>query len=131
MSKRFVYFQPNSKDRKNRCGDCVIRAIAGATGQSWREVFLGLAPYALEKQDMPNSRECYEAYLRDHGFAYHGFRTRKGERRPTVKKFAKTHKEGTYIAFVKNHVVCIRDGKYYDTWDSGDRCLYGYFEHVG
>ena len=131
MGKRFVYFQPNSKDRKNRYGDCVIRAIAGATGQPWQAAFEGLIPYALSAQCMPNGRPCYEAYLKDHGFTYHGFRTRKGEHRPTVEKFAKEHKEGVYIAFMKNHVVCIRDGKYYDTWDSGNYYLYGYFERIG
>lgn len=30
-----------------------------------------------------------------------------------------------------NHVVAISDGSYYDTWDSGDCCLYGYYYKEG
>ena len=64
------------------------------------------------------------------GFKYTGVSNKKGTKRPTVDSFAKEHKKGTYIASVAHHVVAIVDGKYYDTWDSGYKSLYGYYELI-
>lgn len=61
------------------------------------------------------------------GFAYYGISNKKGSKRPTVAGFAKENK-GTYILKVANHVVALVDGIYYDTWDSGYKSLYGYYE---
>lgn len=61
------------------------------------------------------------------GFDYQGISNKKGSKRPTVEQFAKEHKNGKYVLSVANHVVGCVDGKYYDTWDSGDCCLYGYY----
>ena len=33
--------------------------------------------------------------------------------------FAAEHPSGTYILALSGHVVCVMDGDYYDTWDSG------------
>ena len=48
----------------------------------------------------------------------------------TVDSFAKDHPEGTYIVSVAHHVVAVVDGCYWDTWDSGYKSLYGYYEKV-
>ena len=37
----------------------------------------------------------------------------------TVADFAAEHPSGTYILSLSGHVVCVMDGDYYDTWDSG------------
>ena len=122
----YKYYQPNKKDLKDKYGDCVIRALTKVTGKEWLEVFEDLLPYAREKQCMPNSKFCYEAYLKDKGFTYYGISNKKGSKRPTVSSFAKDHKTGKYYLNVANHCVAVVDGVYYDTWDSGDCCLYGY-----
>ena len=43
----------------------------------------------------------------------------------------KDHPTGRYIVTVAHHVVAVVDGKYYDTWDSGEKSLYGYYEKRG
>lgn len=121
------YYQPNKKDLKDKYGDCVIRALTKALGMEWMEVFEELLPYAKELQCMPNSKCCYEKYLTDKGFTYIGISNKKGSKRPTVQSFAKNHKEGTYFLNLANHVVAVVDGYFYDTWDSGDCCMYGYY----
>lgn len=125
---RYKYYQPNKKDIKDRQGDCVVRALTKVMNKTWLEVFNELIPYAIEIQCMPNSKTCYESYLKDNGFEYHGISNRKGSKRPTVESFTKEHKSGTFFLNVANHVVYVVDGIYYDTWDSGQRCLYGYYE---
>lgn len=127
-SRNYKYYQPNQKDLKDNYGDCVIRALTKVTGKAWVDVFDELVPIARELQCMPNGKPCFERYLTEKGFKYHGISNGKGTKRPTVDSFAKTHKSGTYFVKVSNHVVAIVDGVYYDTWDSGHKSLYGYWE---
>ena len=126
-STKFKYYQPNKKDIKDDYGDCVIRALTKVTGKEWLEAFEELLPYARELQCMPNGKPCYEKYLLDNGFTYVGISNKKGTKRPTVQSFAKEHKEGTYVLRVANHIVTVVDGYFYDTWDSGEKSLYGYW----
>lgn len=123
----YQYYQPNEKDIKDKYGDCVIRALTKVLNKSWVEVFDELAPIAREIQCMPSMKTCYEAYLKQKGFKYYGISNKKGSKRPTVESFTKEHKKGTYYLNVANHCVSVVDGKYYDTWNSGYKSLYGYW----
>ena len=42
--------------------------------------------------------------------------------------FAAEHPDGTYILALATHVVCVRDGDWLDTWDSGDETPLYYWE---
>lgn len=96
-------------------GDCTVRAISKAMDQSWDDTFVGLCDMGRCLYDMPSSNQVWGEYLRKNGFERYfipgGY---------TVKKFAVSHPHGTYVLPVQGHVVCIKDGDYYDTWDSGD-----------
>ena len=127
-SRNYTYYQPNKKDLKDEYGDCVIRALTKALNKDWLEVFDDLIPLSREAQAPYNSKVCYEAYLTQNGFAYHGISNGKGTKRPTVDRFAKDHPNGTYILRVAHHLVCVQNGQYFDTWDSGYKSLYGYWE---
>ena len=131
MNKYFQYYQPNKKDIKDKFGDCTIRALSKAWNCTWVEAFDKMIPICREYQtcnifNVPIAlrKEIFEKL----GFTYSGVSNKKGNKRPTVESFAKDNPKGTYIANVANHVVAIVDGKYYDTWDSGKCCLYGYFK---
>lgn len=129
--KRYVYYQPNEKDLKDEVGDCQIRAFSKVLGLSWLEAFDLTIPLCRELQtytifdcDLKKTK----AAMSNLGFEYTGISNKKGSKRPTVDEFAKKHPTGRYILSVANHVVACVDGKYYDTWDSGYKCLYGYYE---
>jgi len=119
----FEYFQPNI----HRCGDCHIRCICAATGLSWLEVFDKLVESARKNQwnvgEVDNITEC----LSDLGFTWVPIKPKRGEIRPTVARFARTHKDASYVMRVSNHVVGGHDGKYMDIWDCGYKSLYGYW----
>jgi len=134
MAKRFKYFQPNKKDLKDKVGDCQIRALCKTLNLSWVEAFDLTIPICRELQtytifdcDLKKTKEA----MRSFGFEYTGVSNKKGTKRPTVDSFAKNHPEGTFILSVAHHVVACVDGKYYDTWDSGHKSLYGYYQLVG
>lgn len=128
-NKNFKYYQPNEKDIKDEYGDCVLRALTKAVNKTWLEVFDELIVIAREVQAMPNNKHTYEKYLVDiKGFTYKGISNKKGSKRPSVTEFAKEHRTGTYVVRLAHHIVTIVDGIYYDTWDSGNEKMYGYWE---
>lgn len=127
-SRNYKYYQPNKKDLKDDYGDCVIRSLTKVLDMEWLQVFDELLPYARELQCMPNGKPCYEKFLKNKGFIYNGISNKKGSKRPTFDRFAKDHKTGTYVLRVAHHLVAVVDGFYYDTWDSGESSMYGYWE---
>ena len=127
-SKEYKHYQPNKNDIKDTTGDCVVRALTKVTGKDWLQVFDELVPIARRIQCMQNDKKCYQEYLKQQGFTYHGVSNKKGTTRPTVSSFARKHKQGTFLARVAGHVVAVVDGHFYDTWDCGEKSMYGYWE---
>lgn len=74
-----------------------------------------------------NCKYGFEHILKSNGYVYTGISNKKGSKRPTVDSFTKEHPEGTYVLIVANHYVCSKDGHYFDTWDSGEYSMYGYW----
>lgn len=129
--KVYQYFQPNDKDLKDKTGDCQIRAFCKVLNIPWVDAFDLTIPICRRLQTYTifdcNLEKTNEA-MREMGFEYTGISNKKGSKRPTVESFARTHKTGRYILKVAHHVVACVDGVYYDTWDSGYKSLYGYYE---
>ena len=127
----YKYYQPNDLDLQDKYGDCTIRALSKALNCTWLEAFDLTIPMCRENQ-VPNvffaPAKVRNKFLDELGFDYHGISNKRGSRRPTDAEFAKKHKKGTYILNVANHEVACVDGVYYDTWNSGYKSLYGYYE---
>lgn len=133
MSNNYVYYQPNELDKHDIYGDCTIRVLSKVFNCFWKEAFKRQIPYCLKYQ-VTSAFDCpakqAKIILKELGFEYHSIKVPKGSKRPTVESFAREHTAGRYIVNVARHVVAVVDGKYYDTWDSGDKCLYGFYELV-
>ena len=126
MKDRNKYYNPNP--RKKEVDDCVVRALCKATGKEWNEVYRRLCEIGLEEKVMPNEQNCYERFLKENGFTKIKLSIEKGSRRPTVSEMALKSENGrTYVCRITNHLVTAKDGFYWDTWESGDNCLYSYF----
>lgn len=121
--ENYEYFQPNT----HKCGDCAIRAVAKALDVDWEEAMTYLYNTARKINEAPTSAKSITETLKLFGFVWEGFRVRKGEARPTVADFAKTHEVGRCILRASQHVVCAIGGKYYDIWDCGAKPVYGYW----
>lgn len=113
----YSYYNPNPKSRS--VGDCVVRGISKATGKEWDEVFLALAIEGYIEKDMPSSNAVWGRYLRRLGYTRAVIPDR-GTESCTVAEFAGEHPRGTYILALSGHVVAVKDGCYYDAWDSGN-----------
>lgn len=112
----WVKYNPNPAH--NEVGDCTVRAICKATGEDWDKVYVGLTAQGLIMKDMPSANHVWGAYLRKKGFC-RKLVDDKEKDIYTVEDFAADHQSGVFILAIDGHVVCVKNGDYYDSWDSG------------
>lgn len=117
----------NPNPLKKNVGDCTVRAIALALNKEWDDIYLDLCLQGYVSKDMPSSNEVWGEYLTKRGWTMH----RLQDSCPmcyTIEDFCKDHPDGTYIVATGTHVVCVQNGNYQDTWDSGTKTPMFYFE---
>ena len=121
-----MYKEKNLNPSGKRTVDCVVRAIAYATGSTWERTYLELTMEGYEKHDMPSSNAVWDSYLRKKGFERHLI-PNTCPMCYTVKDFCKDHPNGMYVLATGTHVLAVEQGDYYDTWDSGDEVPIYYY----
>lgn len=121
------YVNPNPLKKKT--GDCVFRACSVALDLDWDSVFQDLCKIGLELKEPPNMKPAYNELLLCHGFEYLSIKVKKGSKRPTVNQVAKATKNTSLVIVCRlaNHIVTAKEGTFWDTWDCGDKSLYGYW----
>lgn len=121
----WIRYNPNPSGKL--VGDCTVRAITKATGESWEEAYCGITLQGLLLKDMPSNSGVWGSYLKRKGFR----RRAVPDTCPdcyTVEQFCEDHPEGLFVVAVHNHVLCVKDGNYFDAWDSGREIPIFYFE---
>lgn len=118
-----MFIQINVNPLDNDTGDCTVRAISHALGESWHRSYMGIVLEGFMFCDMPSQNKCWASYLR-----YRGYRRRMiPDEYYTVRDFCRDNPHGAYILALDGHVISVRDGNYYDTWDSGDKTVLYYW----
>lgn len=110
----FKRYNPNPLSKA--VGDCTVRALSAATGESWDKTYIALCAVGYELADMPSANAVWGEYLRRCGFE----RCVLPSAEPvTVAEFTAAHPRGAYVLALSGHVVTAVDGAYCDAWDSG------------
>lgn len=121
----------NNSPNGGKVGDCVIRAISTALGQSWEETYIELCLQGYLMSDLPSSNAVWNAYLKSKGY------TRELVRNDcpdcyTIADFAEEYPNGTYIIGTGTHATVIIGGDIFDTWDcSAEQPIYFYYKQEG
>lgn len=121
----FVQYNPNPVPH-NRVGDCAVRAVSKALDQTWEQAYVGICLKGFEQADMPSANHIWGSYLKDFGFTRHVIPAENVDSY-TVKDFAEDHPHGTYVLGLDGHVVCVKDGSWYDSFDSCDELVHYYW----
>lgn len=125
-----MYRNFNPNPTAARVGDCTVRAICGVTDRDWIDVYLSLAVEGLVVGDMPNANSVWGSYLRSLGFKRHVI----PDNCPncyTVADFCRDHPDGRYVLALNGHVVCVKGGDWFDSWDSGGEIPVYYWQKEG
>lgn len=113
----YRYYNPNPYGRN--VGDCTVRALSKAMDKAWSETYLALCVQGFIDGDMPSANSVWGNYLREQGYRRYII----PDTCPncyTVADFAQEHPDGAFIVALSGHVVCVKDGAVWDSWDSGD-----------
>lgn len=113
----YSYYNENPAGKA--VGDCTVRALSKALGQTWEETYVGLALEGFLRCDLPNADSVWGPYLVRSGFTRHML---PGSFQDcyTVADFARDNPNGAFILSMPGrHVVAVVDGQYFDSWDSG------------
>lgn len=119
------YFQPNPVKQEKQ--DCSVRAICAAESIDWLEAYDLLAKKGRELYSVSDGDRTIVGLLDDLGYTKHSVKVAKGMTRPTPYTLATDIPTGVIVCRVAQHWVTIKDGEYYDTWDSGDKGVYTYW----
>lgn len=122
----YAYYNENPAGKS--VGDCAIRAISIALGQTWEKTYVGLCLEGFMRGDLPNADAIWGPYLRKNGFQRH-FIPDDGIGAYTVSDFARDNPQGTFILSMPGrHVVTVVNSVVYDSWDSQNECPTYYWE---
>lgn len=125
----YTFVNLNPKGR--RTGDCVVRAIAFATSQSWDDTFDGLVALAKKMRSMPDCIDVFDKYLQSLGWVKMPAPRKDGNHRYTGKEFVKVF-EGVAVANIGgHHLTAIADHKIVDIWDCSNGSIGNYWVFKG
>ena len=114
-----MYVRENPNPNGVYAEDCVVRAIAIATGKSWDDVYINICLQGFIMKNMPSINKVWTTYLKSIGFKEQLIRDTCPDCY-TIRDFCYDNPKGTFILLTGSHVVAVIDGDYYDAWDSGD-----------
>jgi hypothetical protein len=124
----WIFDNPNPCRREEP--DCVVRAIAIATGKTWDEVHWDLCRLSHEHCTMPSVNWLWEMYLKRNGFEKFLLPDACPEC-VTVREFCKRYPDGTYVIGTGTHAIAVISGNYVDAWDSGGETPTYFFRKRG
>ena len=118
-------WNPNPAGR--HVGDCTVRAITKATGESWEHAYVGICLQGFLMCDMPSNNAVWGSYIRRKGFKKKAIPEDKPDDY-TVEDFCRDYPQGTFIVATSGHVLTVQDADYFDSWNSGKEIPIYYFE---
>lgn len=125
-----MYVKYNENPRGNyQAGDCAIRAIMIATGETWEKIYAALCVEGNYLGDWGNVNAAWDYYLRSRGFKRY-ICPNECPMCYSIADFAEDHPSGIYIAATGTHAVAVVDGNWYDSWDSAGEVPIYYYQKI-
>lgn len=130
MEENNCFEKYNANPKGKQVGDCTVRAISKILDEEWEKSYAEICLQGFIMCDMPSANHVWGAYLRKKGFK-RGLINNECPDCYTVKDFCRDNPRGRFLLSISGHVVTVIDGKYYDTWDSGDQVpIYFWYKEI-
>ena len=114
----------DTKYRKNRTGDCSIRALAHGLGLSYLIVRDEIFNLAATMWRMPNDDVVIEEYMKIKGYTKTSPLTHHGKKKYQIGNFPLN---GTIIIRCSRHWTCLKDGVILDIWDCRHKAAQSFY----
>ena len=114
-----MWIKSNINPLERNVDDCSVRALAEALNIDWDTAHDMLCEASKNMATMPHSNEVMSAILREYGFN----RAVIPNTCPdcyTISDFAHDYPSGTYVVGTGDHVLTVKNGDWYDSWNSGN-----------
>ena len=122
MKTQYTYSDGGAKKAypklAKRTDNCVIRAIAHATQQSYKKVWKEMLDISSETGYFPNHKKVYVKYLEKYGFEEIKYGNKDARMNEIGESLAINYKNQWAILYIRKHLVAIKDNVVYDIWDS-------------
>lgn len=112
---RWQMFSNNPTGRN--VGDCAVRAVSLALDTDWETAYALIAMNGYLMGDVISSNAVWGAVLRQNGFSRYAIPNTCPDCYD-INNFADDHPKGVFVVGTGNHVVTVKDGVVYDSWDS-------------
>lgn len=122
-----VYRYYNCNPKHKRTEDCVIRAIASATGDSWEDVVKQLTEYMIKTGDVYNTPNLYGKYLKDIGWIKQKQPIYSDGSKMRIRDFVKKFNGHAIAHAGKNHITYIAEGHLWDIWNCENEIIGNYW----
>ena len=120
------YEYTNVNPRGKICEDCVIRAVALITNESWESTIRQLTEMGIKKGYVCNDSRLFPEYLKTKGFVQMPEPRDVCNRKMTIKEFLIENPE--YTDFIcgagSHHITCVKGGKVRDIWNSSTTTMH-------
>ena len=127
-TKNTDFYEFENVNPKGRLrGDCTIRTIAKACGQSWEQTIRELTEIGIKKGYVCNDQSLFPSYLSSKGFVAHNEPRASDNTKISVKAFISKGLAGgkAIVALVgTHHVTCLMEGKVRDIWDCSGQTMH-------
>lgn len=129
----FTWYNANPKGKI--IGDCVLRAISTAEGESWETTYKKMFDLSVKRGEIFNDKKFIEAYLKSIGYTKMKQPRKTNNKKYTgsdwCKELQRIGNTKTIIANIGgHHIVCIKDNKVLDIWNSTCKCIGNYWIRV-
>lgn len=117
----YRYVNLNPKDRK--VDDCVVRAIANATGQSWEQTVREMTELGIKKGCLLNDPKLIPLYLKSKGFSQMNEPRKYDNTKMSVREWLSSrdgwlwHSYKIVAVVGTHHITAIINNEVQDIWD--------------
>ena len=110
-------------------GDCVVRAIALMTNDSWAGTIHKLTDLGIQKGFVLNDKHVYIDYLKKKGFIEMNEPRDDYNRKMSLADFLDNNPNVTdFVAIVgSHHVTAVKNGRVHDIWNCSNETIHRYY----